>query len=72
MMTVVDITLNMADGTLHRSAWEAFLREVGDMEQLGLSPLGPVSEVPTPLEPAMHRPLSPNEDGPVTRLGRLL
>jgi len=71
MMTVVDITLKMADGTLHRSAWEAFLRAVGDMEQVGLSPLGPVSDAASAREPVIHQPLSHGQDGPINRLGRL-
>jgi hypothetical protein len=70
LMTFVEIELKMADGTLHRSAWEAFLRAVGDMEQLGLSPLEPLSKVPGSGERKIHRPLS-GETDKVSRLGHL-
>ena len=72
MMTVADIDLKMADGTLHRSAWEAFLRAVGDLNQLGLSPLGPLDDGDDPSEPVVFQPISHGEDGPVGRRGRPL
>ena len=71
LMTYVEISLKMADGTLHRSAWEAFLRAVGDREQLGLSPLQPLSDGPEPKERKIHRRLSTGGKDPVSRLGRL-
>lgn len=70
-MTFVEIDLRMADGPLHRSAWETFLRTVGDLEQLGLSPLEPVGQALDPVGPQIHRPLSQQDDERVSRVGHL-
>ncbi len=57
MMQFADIDLHPADPdtVLDRGAWEAFLKAVGDLQQLGLSPLGPVPDTPPDGPGIRHR-----------------
>ena len=45
---------------LDRAAWDTFLKAVGDLQQLGLSPLGPVPDTPPDGPGHLHR-ISPSD-----------